>query len=133
MLNADAPVALLIDNDEGMVEAIAARLRAAGVRCVTAGSGAQGIALFDKEYIDVVITDLAMPGGGGTSVVESIRRHSDVPIIVITGYREVFDHELHFIPGVSLLRKPFDSGDLLARIELELATREDACQARSAA
>lgn len=107
---------LLIENDRRLAEATATRLRAAGMQCVTAGSGAQGVALFDKDRIDMVITDMVMPLGDGSSVVLTIRRKSAVPIIVMTGFPELFEQECRGEQGVFLLTKPADVSMLLSCI-----------------
>lgn len=125
MPNPTGPVALVIDNDTRLAGAVAKRLRAAGIRCVTAVNGAQGIALFDKEYFSVVLTDLVMPQGDGLSVIDSIRRQSDVPIIVMTGYSDLFHHDRGDTERVAYLSKPFDQGELMTCINEALGTPEE--------
>lgn len=77
---------LIVDNDEGLVEALSLRLSDAGFDCLTARSGSQGISLFHEGSFDAVLTDLNMPSGDGTSLIRGIRATSDVPVIVITGF-----------------------------------------------
>jgi len=120
----DAPTILIIDNDDGVVRAMATRLESLGYACVTAGSGAQGVSTFRDLHADLVITDLNMPGGDGVSVAESIRKTSAVPIIIVTGFRPDFDDRLRGIPDVTVLEKPFDSMALVDLVELELALAE---------
>ena len=115
------PTILIIDNDDGLVAAITTRLEACGYQCVKASTGAQGIRLFQEECIDLVITDLNMPVGNGIALAKTLRASSDVPIIVVTGYRGHFARELRSIPNVTVLEKPFDSNELLDLVETDLA------------
>ena len=83
-----SPTILIIDNDGGMVAAISTRLESMGYRCVTAGTGGQGIAIFREQTIDLVITDLNMPAGDGITLTRTLRETSEVPIIIITGFHD---------------------------------------------
>jgi two-component system response regulator MtrA len=114
---------LIIDNDEALVNALEIRLRSIGFDCVTAASGAQGLAAFDDQAIDLVITDLNMPAGDGVSLARSIRKESDVPIVMITGFRDAFRSRVRAVPGVTLLEKPFDTNELIDVVDAEIAFR----------
>lgn len=114
------PTVLIIDNDEGMVAAIQIRLESMGYRCVTAATGAQGIAAFREQNIDVVITDLNMPTGDGITVARTLRAMSGVPIIVVTGFHDEYQRELRATPNITLMEKPFDFDHLLDLLETDL-------------
>ncbi len=114
------PVILIIDNDEGMTTALAARLEHAGYCCDTASCGAQGLARFKAGDVDLVITDLNMPAGDGVALCHTLRRTSDVPIIIITGFQAEYRRELRGIRHTTVVRKPFDSAQLLELIEADL-------------
>jgi len=116
----DQPTILLIDNDPDLIDALSARLSSEGYHCVTAATGAQGLVRFNDSDIDLVITDLNMPGGDGISLLNRLREESDVPVIVITGFRDDFRRELRDIENVTTLRKPFETLSLLSLIEAEL-------------
>jgi DNA-binding response OmpR family regulator len=119
-MNARTPVILIIDNDDGVVHALATRLESAGYTCVRAGTGAQGLAAFKAKPIDLVITDLNMPAGDGVMLAREIRKTSLVPIIVVTGFREDFKRGMRGLENVAVLDKPFDSSTLLELVEAEL-------------
>lgn len=114
---------LIIDNDEGMVAAICTRLESMGYRCVTAGTGAQGIAAFREQPIDLVISDLNMPAGDGITLAETLRENSDVPIIIVTGFHKEYRRELRSISDITLVQKPFDSNQLVDLVEVELVMK----------
>ena len=100
---------LVIDDDSELTRAITTRLGSLGYCCVAASTGAQGLAQFQSSRIDLVVSDLNMPGGDGVALADAIRRVSDVPIIFITGFREDYKRRMRLIPNVTTLRKPFDS------------------------
>jgi len=112
--------ALVIDNDDDLLRALSKRLDGLGIRCISAGSGAQGLAEFRSSGVDVVISDLNMPGGDGVELAEAIRKTSDVPIIFVTGFRDDFKRRLRNITNVSTLRKPFETQDLLTLVSAAL-------------
>ncbi|MCA9293333.1 MAG: response regulator [Phycisphaerales bacterium] len=114
------PTILVIDNDEGVTTALSVRLDHAGYRCVTACTGAQGLARFREDDIDLVITDLNMPALDGVELTRSIRQVSQVPIVIITGFHADFKRNLRNISNVTVLQKPFDIAQLLELIEVEI-------------
>ncbi len=111
---------LLIENDEPLSTALATRLGHEGYRVLVAHSGAQGVTTFQEHHIELIITDLNMPAGDGAEVARSIRRQSDVPIIVITGFRSAYARKLRAIPNVSILEKPFQWQSLAELIEAHM-------------
>jgi len=111
---------LVIDNDEELTRALTKRLESLGFHCVTGASGAQGLAEFKAAAVDLIVSDLCMPGGDGVALAETIRRTSNVPIIFITGFRDDFKRRLRLIENVTTLRKPFNSEDLLELISVAL-------------
>jgi len=120
MMAKSSPRVLIVDNDEGMVTAIAARLENEGYECITVGSGAQGYTVITEQNIDLVITDINMPMGNGISFANRIREISMIPIIFVTGFEQEFCTELEGIENYSLLTKPFDPINLLEIIEIDL-------------
>src|SRR5688572_5534735 len=87
---ADTPPHLLFADDEPAIrELMAERLTEHGFEVVQASSGEEAIEFLDQFAFDVVITDLGMPGVGGTPVIEAARlRYPGILIIVITGHND---------------------------------------------
>lgn len=112
---------LIIDNDEGLVQAIATRLGSLGYRCITARTGAQGLAEFQSAPIDLVITDLNMPVLDGIGLVQRIRECSDVPVIIVTGFQQEYATRIRGLKHVTLFEKPFRSQALIDLVTVELA------------
>lgn len=117
------PSILIIDNDEDVVRGVSMRLESLGHRCRTACTGAQGLAEFTSGGADLVITDLNMPTLDGISMVEKIRATSEVPVIIMTGFRAEFAKKLAGLANVTVIRKPFDSQELVDLVTAELVLR----------
>lgn len=117
------PRILVIDNDEGLIQAITTRLRGSDYECVTAGNGEEGLAEYSMGGIDLVISDLNMPTLDGIGFIERVRAASSVPIIVMTGFSNEYRERVGRIPNVTLLQKPFETQALLDLVEVELAQR----------
>jgi two-component system KDP operon response regulator KdpE len=83
-----------------------------------AGDGVEAMALIESERPDIVLLDLALPQRDGFSVLEEVRRSSDLPVIVLTA-RGLEEEKIR---GLQLgaddyITKPFSPRELVARIE----------------
>jgi CheY-like chemotaxis protein len=94
---------------------------------VVAQSAEEALAIVDGQTVDLVITDLNMPGASGLDLARDLRRRRDAPaVIFITGSLSAGDRVAAFELGaVAYLQKPVDAGRLteLAR-EILRARRE---------
>lgn len=114
------PKILVVDNDDGMVAALETRLRSVGYDCATAVTGAQALEVFRRSDIDLVLTDLNMPHGDGVTLIRQIRAISEVPIVILTGFKREYRQDLFSLYNVSVLKKPCDSNEVLELIDAEL-------------
>ena len=81
--------ALVVDDSVLIVELISQILRKAGFEVTAAHSGASGLATFQLEEFDIVLTDISMPEGDGIEMAERIRAVSpEVPIVMVTAADE---------------------------------------------
>ena len=84
------PKILLIDDEADILRVLSMSLRADGYEVVTALSGEEGLAVFEKESPDLVLTDIKMPGMDGIEVLKRIKSLSDEPeVIIITGHGDI--------------------------------------------
>jgi CheY-like chemotaxis protein len=92
-------------------------------RVVAFGDGSEAIARLQDVRPDVVIADVHMPGADGYEVAETVGRTlPGVPVLLLVGTFEIFDAARAQAVGASgHLKKPFDSQELLRRVQ-ELAT-----------
>ena len=116
---------LLVDDEPALLFALSELLTQKGHRVVTAGCG--GEALARLEGVDVVITDLAMPGMSGLELLGRLRaRDVQVPVILITAHGSASAlAEALQCGAYGCLSKPFDNEELAATVERALAARAD--------
>jgi two-component system KDP operon response regulator KdpE len=112
---------LIADDDRRFRSVLAAEVQAAGYRTIVAGNGVEAMALFSTENPDVVLTDLAMPEMDGFDLIDELRRHSAVPILVLS----VRGADAEKIRALDLgaddyVTKPFSLPELLARIRAQI-------------
>ena len=119
------PVAtvLLVDDDPGVRFALTEVLADRGYRVITAGSGAQALTLLDG--VDVVVTDLSMPGMDGLELVAQIRaRMPGLPVILLTAHGSENMVRIASSRGAcGCLSKPFDIDEIAQVIEQARARR----------
>ena len=81
---------LLIDDEPDILRVLSMSLKADGYNVFTAQNGAEGIAVFEKEKPDIVITDIKMPGMDGIEVLKNIKElNVDTEVIIITGHGDI--------------------------------------------
>jgi CheY-like chemotaxis protein len=80
---------LLVEDDDDNRELMGEVLEAAGFAVVPAASGAEALDALSAAPVDVVLTDLGLPGMGGLELAREARaRVPRLPIVVVTGYAE---------------------------------------------
>jgi CheY-like chemotaxis protein len=117
---------LLVEDEELVMRYAREQLGTLGYRVITARSGAEAIRLLDtRPDIDVLFTDVGLPGGiGGKQVAEAARAsRPDLPVLFTSGFpEEGIVHHGRLDAGVSLLRKPYRRVELAARLKQVLST-----------
>ena len=109
---------LVVDDEPGLVRALAINLRAHGWDVVTAHDGRSALAACAEAHPDVVLLDLGLPDMDGTEVVARLREWSTVPIVVLSARDRDGDKIRALDSGADdYVTKPFAFDELLARIE----------------
>ena len=81
---------LLIDDEPDILRVLSMSLKADGYDVVSAQNGTEGIAAFEKERPDIVITDIKMPGMDGIEVLKKVKElNPDAEVIIITGHGDI--------------------------------------------
>ena len=116
-----ATAVLLIEDDTDVRRFVHERLTAQGFIVSEATSGERGLDLFDIQRFDVVLLDVHLPGIDGFSVLRSIRRISQVPVLLLTAASDEADRVLGLEIGADdYIIKPFLPRELIARIRAVL-------------
>jgi FixJ family two-component response regulator len=116
------PMAAIVDDDPRVLASLEELLESAGY-VIKSFLSAEALLAHGLEGVDVLITDIGMPGTDGFELREVVRQaYPDLAIFLITGRHEIADqHRAQGIQG--FLRKPFDGDVLLAAIRAALEDR----------
>lgn len=117
---------LLVEDDEPLRKLAAQILERAGYTVVSAPIGEQALRLIDglgDSKIDLLVTDVVMPGIGGKALAEQIQaRIPDLKVLYISGYPdEAVVHHGVLDEGVAFLQKPFSAKAFIEKIQQILA------------
>jgi DNA-binding response OmpR family regulator len=112
---------LIVDDEPKIVEICQDYLEASGFDVVAANDGLKGLASARREKPDLVVLDLMLPGMDGLDVCRTLRRESDVPIIMLTARVEETDKLIGIELGADdYITKPFSPRELVARVRMVL-------------
>ena len=108
---------LTIEDDERIRTAVRFALEDEGWNVLEAETGEQALEEFDSMSPDVVLVDIGLPGVDGFEVCRSLRRVSDVPIIMVTARDDTHDVVAGLEAGADdYVTKPIAPKELSARI-----------------
>jgi two-component system, OmpR family, response regulator len=80
---------LLVEDDDDNRELMAEVLAASGYQVLSAASGQDGLKALSEHSIDVVVTDVGMPGMGGLEMARAAKQIAPtVPVVIVTGWAE---------------------------------------------
>lgn len=121
---------LVVDDDRAVREACQAIAESLGMNTIAAASAREGLALIGQTPVDVVLTDLRMPGMDGIRFLEEIRKvRPDVYVIVMSGYGSIESAVESMQKGATtFISKPFRMDELrqaLRRIANDILSHND--------
>jgi two-component system, OmpR family, KDP operon response regulator KdpE len=115
------PTILVVDDEAPMRKFIASNLRVRGYNVVTAADGIEALKVAAGQPLDLVLLDICMPGQDGTQVLATLRRNSQVPVIVVSGRARKNDRLTALKLGATdFLSKPFSVDELLTSVQAAL-------------
>lgn len=123
-MNPDPELALVVDDEPGIVRALSAALWARGHRVAVANTGAEALEEAATRSPAVIILDLGLPDIDGIEVCRELRRWTDTPIIVLTAEGSESRKVEALDEGADdYVTKPFSTPELLARVRVALRHR----------
>ena len=112
---------LVADDEEKIVELLQIYLEMQGYKVIGAYDGIQALACWQQNKIDIVLTDIMMPGMDGYSLAEQIRRDSNVPILFLSARTDITDRVKGLKIGADdYILKPFDPLEVVTRVAANL-------------
>jgi two-component system, cell cycle response regulator len=115
---------LIVDDDEAIRESMNEFVDMSGYQSLTAVSAEEALARLASETVDVVITDIMLPGMDGLELTDRIKKEYDIDVIVMTGYSGDYSYEEAISKGASdFVFKPVRFEELLLRLRRVLKER----------
>src|SRR5215467_390580 len=116
---------LLIEDDERIAEPLLFGLHQEGFAALHANTGPQGLELASREQPDLVLLDVMLPELDGFTLCRALRRHSAVPILMLTARGQELDRVMGLEIGADdYIVKPFSFRELVARMRAVLRRRD---------
>jgi PAS domain S-box-containing protein len=110
---------LVVEDDEALRGYTVESLSELGYRVLEAGNGAEALKCLGEHKVDLLFTDVVMPGGfnGRQLADEAVRRHPKLKVLFTTGYtRDAIVHHGRLDAGVQLVGKPFSLDELAVKV-----------------
>jgi len=116
---------LVVDDDERLRHTLSLLLRTAGYEAVAAADVPGAEEVLRERDIDLIISDVRMPGGSGFDLLDGVKRlEVDTPVILLTAYGTVASAVQAMQHGAfDYVLKPFDADELKLRVGRALALR----------
>jgi two-component system, response regulator, stage 0 sporulation protein F len=107
-------VILIVDDEEGLREGLSRLLENEGYTVLSAENGEQALEILQNAHIDLVLTDMRMPGMDGIELLKKIHeRHGEIGVIILTGYGQIETYiEAMNFGAIEYVSKPFKVNEL---------------------
>jgi len=119
-----AETILVVEDSEDVLDLARGHLAKLGYTVLTARSGEEAVAAFERAggNVDLLFTDIVMPGGiNGLVLAERLReRRPGLPVLLTTGYNDELVAEGPQVPGTDVLGKPYRRSELADRLRAAL-------------
>lgn len=117
---------MLIEDDRDMSALIQMYLQPEGWQADVFHTGKEAVLAFNRDSYQIILLDLMLPDMTGFDICQAIRKESTIPIIMLTA----LEQSIHKVQGLNMgaydyIIKPFDPGELIARIKAQLRRSYD--------
>src|SRR5947209_5902480 len=125
---------LIVDDDRAILASLQRLLEREGYQVRSAVSAEEAITMLEAEPVELALLDLSLPGQDGLSLCRQIRGQWRFPVIMLTGRGSTVDKIVGLEMGADdYVTKPFDPGELLARVRAQLRRTRDYADAADSA
>jgi two-component system KDP operon response regulator KdpE len=119
---------LIVEDEEQLVRMLRSTLNQSGYAVTCAKNGIEALEQLVRQEFGVVLLDLGLPDMDGKEVIEQAKAISQAPVIVISARGSEREKIAALDLGASdYVAKPFDMGELLARVRVALRPTKSAC------
>lgn len=110
---------LVVEDNSDMRELFCTVLSASGYHCIPATDGLEALSIMEREYIDLIVADIMMPGMDGYELTKTVREaQMDLPILMVTAKDQFYDMQKGFRAGTDdYMVKPINVKELVLRVE----------------
>ena len=114
---------LIVDDEADIRDLLRLEFEMEGMRVLQAANGREALRTVEREPVDLILSDLRMPGGSGLLMLDALRtRPLGAPkVVLMSGFTDLTQDEAHALGAVTLLSKPFQL-DQMVRFVLEQLT-----------
>lgn len=106
---------LVVDDDDSIRELVSALFEMRGFNILNAYNAPSALEVLKKNKVELVLSDIRMPGGDGISLLEQIRQCSpDIPVVILfTGFSDLTEKQCIAKGAKKVFTKPFDHRELM--------------------
>lgn len=126
-MNISNSAILCVDDEPGNLKLLERTLGSSGYQVLKANDGREALDIIGSRTVDLVLTDVIMPGVDGFEVCRQIKedeRYRHIPVVMITALDSKMDRIHGIEAGVDeFLSKPYDHGEVLARVKMLLRNK----------
>ena len=115
---------LVVDDEKSIRDMLQSTINSAGYDCSIAGDTGDALKVLEEKKVDVVITDIEMPGQNGIELTKIVKEKYDSDVIVMTGFAKESTYEKVIEKGArDFIQKPFNFKEMLIRLKHVLNER----------
>lgn len=109
---------LVVEDDNDLRNSIQDVLQIFGAETFEAANGKLALDILDQKKVDLILSDVRMPGGDGVALLEKVRKRNwtQPPFIFLTGFSDLTAESAREKGAQAMLMKPFDSLELAKAI-----------------
>ncbi len=116
---------LIVDDDDDIRDSMREFMKKAGFNSLAASSAEEALKILKKSPVEVVITDIILPGQDGLELTDLIKANCDIDVIVMTGHSDNYSYEEAINKGASdFIFKPVRLEEVLLRLRRVLRERQ---------
>ena len=116
---------LIVDDEKNLREVVSQMIRYAGFACVAATNAEDALQIMRNIPVDVMVTDIVMPGMDGIQLTLKTKKEFNVGVIVMTGYAKHYSFEQIIEKGADdFIEKPIRTNELIMRLKRLIRERD---------